>query len=269
MCMSRSFSLPARASVHPLLAVGLVITCGIPATSHAGTVVATFLGMKPAGKPGVTVTVSGVGSVGTDDGGIFKWRGDQEYFFEKKPSYGDKRFLTFCIEVAQGVGSTTFTSTTDIANYIPNGGSDSNQKIRVAGAVALTKLWAYELPRIKSGAFGDSVVAGGKRNEIAAMQLAIWELVNDSGVFNLEDGDLTAVSNNSTGNKILAGANALYTESQAHDFGNTQLPTLVALTNKCKQDQLTATTPVPEPTSLVAWCLLGLAGLVYRRRSRC
>ncbi len=249
-----------------ILAFGLAAACLVPAAGRAGTVTATFDQFDPAGTAGVTVQLDGSDAAQSNQGGVFKWTGSDNYFFEQKAGYLDKEFLTFCLEVNQHVGTGTtysFTSTTDLAGSAPVGGLPA---MGTKAANALTKLWGFEMPQLKSAAFSD-------RDEIAAMQLAIWEIVTDlttpSGVFNLAVGRLTAMDNDGgdsvDGDAIIARAKALFDANQGYQGFS---PTLVALTSRNHQDQLTAVRPVPEPTSMVAWCMLGLIGLFSGRRMR-
>jgi len=269
------------------LAVFTVFASAVPMARCDGTsctfapdVFATSGGLDQAGHDGVTITYENptnkTTTVYSNNGGLFNWMGTQEYFFQQKSSSADtKSFISFCLEVNQTIatgpsGNFEFqkTALADAPKQSTGLGDSHVENMGNDAAQALRELWGYKMPSLSAAGFTDTI-------DIAAMQLAIWEIVSEPFVdgqtppkFDLSTGRLTAGSTSSDGATVITLAKQFFDESQTYydDHPTAPLPNLIALTNPCAQDQLVAV--VPEPTSLLAWCLLGCVGLVTSRRYR-
>jgi hypothetical protein len=101
-------------------------------------------------------------------------------------------------------------------------------------------------------------------NEYKAFQLAIWEIVKDSGTTS-SPGTLDLDSGGFTSNSSLKGD----AEAYLNDLGNVEAQNLVVLTRDGKQDQIAIVAPAPPALVLSLAGLIPLAGYGwYRRRAR-
>ena len=229
-------------------------------------VTATFNGMKPAGYWGVKIRLYDNDSDATGDyawqtksqwGGIFSWTGDKEYFFQEKLSAADtKKFISFCLEVNQSVNQddnklnkfkiASLHEAPVQANDKTNGGRVEPMGQNAADAI--TKLWGFKMPDLLPE-ISTTPYSKETRINVAAMQLAIWELATDQGDFDLTAGHLRvfnpSINNKPNREKVVIYAEQFYTESLAYYAAHPHAwkPTLVALTNPCYQDQVVALVP--------------------------
>lgn len=288
-----------------ILGAVLAVTLVLPNVTRADfNVTATYKGVSPAGSNQVTVTLyesdtstHAVKSISTSSGGVFNWNSDKNpttYFFLGKSASGvTKDFISFCLEVNQTVQNANSSDpfvAKDLSGanvQAPNDGSTNGVlPMGDAAALSLRKLWGFVMPTLLSD-ITDGNITDADRIEVSAMQLAIWELASEgtssttpylSGGFDLLAGRLRVTTPSlatvpteeptDVGEKIVYWAKKFYDDSQTLYNGPNApaLPQLVALTNADNQDQLVQA--VPEPTSLLAWGLLGFIGLVTSRRYR-
>lgn len=282
-----------------ILGAVLAVTLVLPNVTRADfNVTATYKGVSPAGSNQVTVTLyesdtstHAVKSISTGSGGVFNWtsvNNPTTYFFLGKSASGvTKDFISFCLEVNQTVQNASSSDpfvAKDLSGanvQAPNDGS-TNRVLPMgdAAALSLRKLWGYTVPGLLADIENNAV----DTLDVAAIQLAIWELASEgktdgtSGGFDLLAGRLRVTTPSlatvpteeptDVGEKIVYWAKKFYDDSQTLYNGPNApaLPQLVALTNADNQDQLVQA--VPEPTSLLAWGLLGFIGLVTSRRYR-
>ena len=111
-------------------------------------------------------------------------------------------------------------------------------------------------------------VSGTTQQEMAAVQLGIWEAIwEQSGTLSLAGGTSTASTTNSAVNSALSGilssANN-FMALEASEFGTFKVAGLVALASSNAQDQL-AIVPLP-PAAFAGLGLLGVAGVARRLR---
>lgn len=243
-----------------LVAVGSVSVAGV---ARAESVTATLDGVSPARIVGLSYNDQWLGNAYA---GALNWHG------EATNGQGfDGRFTTFCIDLTQDVylGS-TYTYDVVNTNLAPNplpptapvgatGMGATNQQ-------RLENLYALEYDRI-----------GSDDDRGAAFQIAIWEMLFDTGATHDVSTGQFAVSGAST--DVINLANQFVTESTgplALTFGNQ----LFALTNATAQDQLYVGPPqspehgppltaVPTPAAAFgALPLLGGLALLKQRRRR-
>ncbi len=258
-------------------------------------VYAVYEGTNPRAYGGVLVTYNdGTNSTSVDSsgGGVFNWTGTQsngttphDYFFQQRSLTGAQPadFFSFCLEVNQNIHPGNAPSkheflAQELDQVVPwQDTSDTRSGTRIdpigsAAATALQKLWGYKMPSLLAQ-IDDGNISTDDRINIAAMQLAIWEIVSEpvpGTDFDLSNDKLQASTTATNDQQALNNQNLVISRAKTFYDGSIgfsgSLPHLIALTNPCDQDQLVAL--VPEPTSLLAWCLLGCIGLVTSRRYR-
>lgn len=283
--------------VGPMVALALVLPCEVFAQGISLScvdpcnidpdVIATHKGLDPAGYSGVEIGLYNnngnlKSTIGSDSGGIFNWRGQVDYFFQQKSSATNtKDFISFCLEVNQlvktkpnAINKFNITPLADAPVQAPN--KTTGGLIGAMGetaATAIAQLWGYKMPDLLPG-ISNHPNNDNVQIKVAAMQLAIWELATDQGTFNLYQGNLRVIepskpyAKTPEENRVVWLARKFYNQSQKYYEDNPEapLPTLVALTNPCYQDQLVAL--VPEPTSMLAWVIFGCIGFIGTRRYR-
>lgn len=243
-----------------LVAVGSVSLAGV---ARADTVTATLDGVSPARIVGLSYNDQWLGYAFA---GALNWHG------EATNGQGlDGRFTTFCIDLTQDVylgGTYTF----DVAdpNLAPN-------PLPPTAPVGATGMGATNRQRLESLYALEYERIGTNDDRGAAFQLAIWEMLFDTGTSHDVSTGQFAVSGAST--DVINLANQFVTDATAPGaltFGNQ----LVALTNATAQDQLFVGPPlapehgpplaaVPTPAAAIgALPLLGGLALFKRRRRR-
>lgn len=220
-----------------------ILMLGTMTPVEAGIVKAKFNGIFP-----------GLGTQGNDflqytlDGqshqnrpGVFNWATQPG----SEINLGDK-FKTFCIELVQGInqGDIVMYETTSVANApIPG------PAMGAAAADAISALWAqFWTPSFTN-------------ISAAAFQIAIWELVYDTGR-DLSSGNFFANPVQPTTDLDQAIALAQQWLSSIDDNGP-KAEYLIALSHPDYQDQITI---IPEPSTLIMWG--GLAAMAIGLRSR-
>ena len=253
---------------HLALTSIFVLSSQLPAVA-AITVGATFNTLTPGGV-GTTVSLAGLGTFGTNQGGVFSWNQDPAsgsytptalWNGGAAGTTSTSQFISFCIEAAQDIsysGHYTYSLTNDLAGSPVPGGLDGSP-MGAVGASYLQELWYNHIGDVIANRFtaNGSVFAG-------AFQLAIWKLVYDHGsTFNLQSGNLRAQNTSGDGQLAQQWLNALQAEGPDSPNKVTTLAVLQSLTN---QDQLVDLS-TPEPATGVIWGLIGLLGFAYCIRS--
>lgn len=224
------------------LGLSTLAVLSLAGAASAQTMDLSFLGTSAGSS--VTVTAPG------HNGGTFA--GQIRFNFANPQGGTPSSFvgnqISFCIELPQGVSSSARTY-----NYVPTTspafvtGNSTTDARRAAVA------WLFE----RHG----NQATSGNNTVAAAMQLAIWEVMNDwnpatgRASLDLSSGNLTSTVSGAT----LTQANAFLDDA----IPGIGLPTGVAIwTNNNVQDQITV---VPTPGAGVI-AAFALAGMVGRRR---
>jgi hypothetical protein len=196
----------------------------------------------------------------TNHGGLFRWTNVSV----NNVSQGAADFYTACIEILQNIGwggQYTYTVTDLSAAPLPGALNGVGTGMGTTAKDALTMLWQQHYASVGT----DQTLAG-------ALQLATWKLVYDQGsILDLTLGRVVATQN--FGSELTTAQNWLDNLS-----GNGSL-SMVALTSPTNQDQAFAAlpsatnqsvlpSPVPEPSTIVVWCLLGVLGFSHSRWRR-
>ncbi len=161
-------------------------------------------------------------------------------------------FVAFCVDLFQNF---SFGSAFSVTPVLAQGYYSAQQ------FTVLDRLYTQHYAPIKNGTSNST--------DSAAFQLAVWEIVRETGgVYSLSGGTFTASATPSTNaSDLLAISNANTWLGNASLGGPSGGYTLTALTSSARQDQMMAT-PVPEPeTYAMLLAGLGLMGFVIRRRS--
>lgn len=159
-------------------------------------------------------------------------------------------FFAFCLEPQEIAASTTFQVVS-----LANGGTNLNG-IGATRASQVDRLLTTFYP-----AFGPSI----SDIQVAAIQIAIWEIVREnSGTLNVANG--TTQFRNATNNQTL-GLAQMYLNSVANGNGSVS-GNFLALNSVGVQDVVIRVSDVPEPSTLTMFALGGLAAVVFARRKR-
>ncbi|WP_240782048.1 PEPxxWA-CTERM sorting domain-containing protein [Qipengyuania sediminis] len=235
------------------LAAGLLAATALPSAASAGV---TVTGVS--GDPGfltgrIIYTPGGIGgNAGTTSADL---------------SIGRMKFTGFDTATAAALAFNTYCI--DIFNYVQNGTFDL-QTFTLGNAVKEEQLKA--LLSNTAGLIGGAATLGGKKDISAAIQLAVWEIVNESGNNGYSlSGGLFQVS--ATHGSAATNARALaqgYLNSlggwSAQPGFNFSMLSAVSPANNQRQILFA---PVPEPGT---WALLiagfGAVGGAMRRRTR-
>lgn len=161
-------------------------------------------------------------------------------------SYADTgtSFIAYCIEPSQGNGRANIT--------------------RSYGVESFTGVQAQNL----QGLFSTAYAGLSTYNDKAAFQLAVWEMVLETGsALDVTTGSFHLSSTDTTSAAVASEANSFLANALA--YKGPALYTLTKLTNPQLQDLVTATplSAVPEPESYALFLSgLGVVGLLARRR---
>jgi hypothetical protein len=183
-------------------------------------------------------------TVYTNQGGLFHWTN----VFVNGQSQGANDFYTACIEILQTINwGTSFTYTVaDLASApVPGALNGEPTGMGSTAAAAINALWQDHYASVGT----DNTLAG-------ALQLATWKLVYDQGsTLSFSSGRLRATQN--SGSELTTASSWLSSLT-----GNNSL-SVAALVSNDSQDQAFAALPaVPEPSSILVWCLLGAVSVV-------
>lgn len=154
-------------------------------------------------------------------------------------------FLSYCIELTQ-----QFSFGTSYSNYsvVPVVSAPASLPMGAAKAMDLALLVGQN--------FTDSFTSTVKT---VAMQLAIWEIIYETGAYNVENGAFNVNASGGDVNSARTQANLWLSQ-----LGNVQ-GSMIALSSPDRQDFITTVVPVPTSAALLAGGLLfGLWGT--RRR---
>lgn len=254
--------------LRDLLLVTVLVLWSNATALAAITVGATFDTLTPGGE-GTTVSLVGLGTFGTNQGGVFSWNQDPASgSYTPTPLWNGgaagttstTQFISFCIEAAQDIsysGHYNYTLTSDLAGSPVPGGLDGSP-MGAVGASYLQQLWYNHIGDVMTNRYtaNGSTFAG-------AFQLAIWKLVYDHGtIFDLQSGNLQAQNTSGDGQLAQLWINEL--QAEGPDSPN-KVTTLAVLQSLSNQDQLVDMS-TPEPATVVIWGLLGVVGLAYRIR---
>ncbi len=214
----------------------LLLFASVATAGDYGTLTAAYAGRDPAHSMG--------------QGGRFDWNpvalspnSSWDPAWQLQTTGGT--LYSFCIELAETVGSTVF-DVNALTNAPNNPGA-----MTAAEALAVEKLAdAY----FALSATGTAVQAG-------AFQYALWEIIHgDSNVATMINGSFWGIS---AAARTLAGT---YLASLGSLTDKPETISL-ALVNNGRQDQLIQVAVVPEFTSIVVWTMFaGMAGCVLHRR---
>lgn len=158
-------------------------------------------------------------------------------------TYNGLSFMSYCIDVYQSVRiGTVYTN-----DYAPK-----------TGAQQFTGTQANDLGRLFTS-YGSLV---DTKIESAAMQLAVWEIVDETrGDYNVSNGSFSAILDRGSDAAVVSLAN-----SWLSNLGSSNVYNVSALSSATHQDFLVLA-PVPEP-STYALMLAGLMGVGYVARRR-
>ncbi len=214
-------SLPPRRPGFRLAALAAVTAALAAAPSRADFVTSTFTNVSP-------------GEVVTINGNLTGWAG--QYNFTNASGYLHGNYGGFCIDIGQDIYGNQ-TATWQVANLAsaPNDGNNS-PGMGTLRANLIEELW-----------YNDYASALTSNSNAAAFELAIWEIINETNLSQLDvtKGSFWAQDSDSAtltqANTWLSGLNLDGTGSKAN---------LIALTNSQYQDYVTQA-PVPAPPGLV------------------
>jgi hypothetical protein len=201
------------------------------ASSQASVVIATFNGANPGDN--FTITTNGGTSTSQVRAGLMNWTrtgGDA-------PGLAPT-FWTFCIEVTQNVSN----NNSYTYNVLPADQAPNTAPMGLQRADLLSELFGRYI----------STLNFANTTQVAAFQIAIWEIVYDTGV-DLLNGDFQVTGGNASARTIAQNfLNSL--------DGTGARVTVDALVSSNNQDQI-----VPTPGALA---LMGMGGLLASRRRR-
>jgi hypothetical protein len=223
-----------KLSLLALALTGSMLSAG---TAYAfDTVVATYNGVSPGLSNGVR-------------GGVFNFtRTGGTSALELVPGPAGT-FIGICLDLGNNISSGTW----DVRNL-----ADAP----VPGApMGVTK--AADIGKLIQGVLGGALAgASGLSNfNASALQLAVWEIVNEtSGTYNLLAGTFI-ISGATGGDAAVAGQANTYLGMMAA----TSAANLYALMNDGNQDMLVQAVPIPAAAWLLGSGLLGLFGLARRK----
>jgi hypothetical protein len=204
----------------------------LSAGASASFINAKFEGVSPG--QGVSFSTNGGGSFMNTTAGVFNWTQTGGDYDMPGPT---SSFMTFCIEVTQYISpGSSYTY-----NIVPIETAPNTAPMGVATAGMLSEL------------FGRYYTTGFSATQAAAMQVAIWEIVNDA--------DLSVTSGSF---RIGTSAGFVTTAQGMLDSldGTGPTRTLAAISNGSSQDQVFV---VPSPGVFALAGLVGLCGLRRRR----
>ena len=210
-------------------------------TTLADTINATFTGVSPG--QGVSLRLNG-NNMNTQ-AGVFNFLRDAANP-GTLPGF-TPTFQGFCIDLTESVSNGHA--------YSWNTYSLANAPTSDAGPMGATR--AARLGRLFANQYLGLATASNQAQAYAAFQLAVWEIVSDSGL-NLDDGALR-VNNAPSGTKALA-------QSWLNTLGSGPGWNLIAIdnvANDCEGQQGYVLAPAPG-----AAALMGLGALVAGRRKR-
>lgn len=157
-------------------------------------------------------------------------------------TYNGASFVTYCIDVYQSASIGTL-----YTDYAPK-----------AGSLQFSGTQATDLGRLFTS-YGSLV---DTKIESAAMQLAVWEIVDETrGSYNVSSGSFSAVLDRGSDAAVVSLAN-----SWLSNLGTSNIYNVSALSSATHQDFLVLA-PVPEP-STYALMLAGLMGVGFVARRR-
>jgi hypothetical protein len=157
-------------------------------------------------------------------------------------TYNGASFMTYCIDVYQ-----TASIGTIYTDYAPK-----------AGSLQFTGTQATDLGRLFTS-YGSLV---DTKIESAAMQLAVWEIVDETrGFYDVNNGRFSAILDRNSDAAVATLAN-----SWLSNLGTNNVYNVSALSSATHQDFLVLA-PVPEP-STYALMLAGLMGVGFVARRR-
>lgn len=227
-------------------AAAAALLATLPGAAHAATVMVTSTGFDAPGYRTGKLTYSPtnltLNSVGI---GRLKLSGTE------LPSMTAVQFLTYCADIFHTLGAGTFT--------MPNLSTFVNNPTKLT---QLTALVSNADPLIATAAN-----ATAKKDISAAVQLGVWEILNEaSGTYNLGTGDFRVVNGDSAAARTLA--NSWLTNVSTGSWTPVAGKKLGFLYNPSNQSQLFLTA-VPEPE---AWAMMllgfGLLGAAVRSSKR-
>lgn len=246
----------------------------------AGTLDVTFNGVDPNRSLNVSHTGT-TAEPSTTQAGVFNWT-QNSYKNQFEGGTGQRSWEntsniaidSFCLELTQYVATSTVYLTTENISIAPTPGNPDGP-MGTTNAHYLNQLWnnvftandfntQTNLFQFNAGA---ALSSDDAKNKAAAVQLAIWEIVNDNGL-DLTSGAFTGGGNNLTVRNLAQG----YLDA-LNLGGYTASWQLVALTSTARQDQVTAVrissiSSVPGIPSPVAagMGLIGFVMLGFRRQ---
>ncbi len=212
-------------------AIAGAVALALTSAAGASVVTATFNTVGPSEV--VTVTLNAGANTTQVHAGLMNWTRTGGDYTGVSTS-----FWTFCTEITENVGGGgSYTYDVMSPEFAPN-----TAPMGAARAALLNELFGRYI----------GVVNFSSATDMAAFQMAVWEIAYDNGV-DLSGGDF----------QVTAGNNASRTLAQAYldalDGTGPQV-SVEAFVNAGRQDQI-----VPTPGALA---LLGLAGLAGSRRRR-
>jgi hypothetical protein len=220
-------------------ALGASLLMAAPAQASYGTVTAKLDSINPAGP--------------NTGGGVFNFtRTGGTFTGTLLPNSPANKFIGICLDLFEGisVGSTHTWVVDDL----------ENAPIDVPPTLGAR---ANDLRKLIGGALVGGLLSNASlltADQAAALQLAVWEIVNETGgTYNVNSGVFNVGSRGTTTTR--AAANTLL----AGLSGYTAAKNLYALTNATYQDFLVQT-PIPAAAWLLGSGLLGLFGISRRRR---
>lgn len=207
-------------------AIGLLMA----STPAAGAIItATFLGVNPGRSIYVYDSSTSPALSRYARAGVYNFKIEPGTTYTGLGAVGGT-FTAFCIDLGNTIASNrTYTWSVVDPSDAPNPSTYSDGHISAGELLALQRLiGAYPVSSLTT------------RQQAAAFQAAVWEIVNESGsVYNVTAGNFRA-----GGRLDTALANQMLAASASYQG---PLPLLKALTSPCAQDMLVV---IPEPATL-------------------